>query len=156
VAIGVAAALLVPGFAGWQDKADKADRHTNVAAARWLDEILPALPTNALLVSWWSTSTTLWYAQAVEGRRTDVLVVDDRTMLDLELGRAPDVIDACLGRRPVYALRANEQDLVELLDQFDMTLVASGGNLGVYRVSSRTTGVPGGPGRCPGVNTAVR
>ena len=39
-------------------------------------------------------STPLWYAQKVQGLRPDILIVDDRTMLDQDLGRAPDVIDA--------------------------------------------------------------
>lgn len=145
----VAVGLLLPGFANWSVKAAAADRRGDTAAARWLDEVLPAMAPNAIVVSWWSTSTPLWYAQHVEGRRTDVFVVDDRTMLDLELGRAPDVLDACLGVRPVYALRANERDLKELLDQFDMTLVASGGSLGLYAVHARSVGQASGPGRCP-------
>lgn len=147
--VAVALALAVPGLADWSTKAAAADRHADTSAARWLDEVLPVMARDAVVVSWWSTSTPLWYAQFVEGRRTDVFVVDDRTMLDLELGRAPDVLDACLGVRPVYALRANEGDLRELLDQFDMTLVAGGGNLGLYEVHGRSTGQSSGPGRCP-------
>jgi len=149
VAAVVAVGLLLPGFADWSVKAAAADRRGDTAAARWLDEVLPAMAPDAIVVSWWSTSTPLWYAQHVEGRRTDVFVVDDRTMLDLELGRAPDVLDACLGVRPVYALRANQGDLQELLGQFDMTLVASGGSLGLYEVHARTVGQASGPGRCP-------
>ena len=67
------------------------------------------------LVSWWSTSTPLWYAQKVEGLRPDILIVDDRTMLDLDLGRAPDVIERYLAEgRPVYAIRLDGRDLEEL------------------------------------------
>ena len=78
----------------------------------------------------------MWYAQKVEGLRPDIFVVDDRTMLDLGLGRAPDVIERYLGEgRPVYAIRIDYNgDLAELTSQFDMTLVASGGATGVWRV----------------------
>ena len=104
-------------------------------AATWLAEALPALEPNAVIVSWWSTSTPLWYAQKVEGRRTDVFVVDDRTMLDEDLGRAPDVIRRFLAEgRPTYAIRIEGRDLDELKGQFAMTQVASGGSYGVWKV----------------------
>ena len=41
------------------------------------------------MVSWWSYSTPLWYAQRVEGRRPDIVIVDDRTRLDEDLGVDP-------------------------------------------------------------------
>jgi hypothetical protein len=73
----------------------------------WLLGILgpPAqggLPADAVVVSWWSDSTTLWYGQIVEGLRPDVFVVDDRTRLDDNLGNVWDVVDLYLGRRPVF------------------------------------------------------
>jgi hypothetical protein len=112
-----------------------ADRSADRSAQAWLDEVLPAIDQGAVLVSWWSTSTPLWYAQYVEGLRPDIFVVDDRTMLDLGLGRAPDVINRYLGQRPVYAIRIDYNgDLAELTSQFAMTLVASGESTGVWRV----------------------
>ena len=51
---------------------------------------------NAVIVSWWSYSTPLWYAQRVEGRRPDITIVDDRTRLDENLGELTDVIDSNL------------------------------------------------------------
>ena len=42
---------------------------------------------NAVIVSWWSYSTPLWYAQVIEGRRPDIDIIDDRTRLDREPGR---------------------------------------------------------------------
>ena len=59
----------------------------------------------AVIVSWWSYSTPLWYAQRVEGRRPDLSIIDDRTRLDENLGGLTDVIDAHLGRDPVYVIR---------------------------------------------------
>ena len=93
-----------------------------------------------MLVSWWSTSTPLWYAQKVEGLRPDIFIVDDRTMLDLGLGRAPDVINRYLGEdRSVYAIRLSGPDTNELLAQFRMTKVASDGNTAVWQVLGRLT-----------------
>jgi hypothetical protein len=96
---------------------------------------------DAVLVSWWSTSTPLWYAQKVEGMRPDIEIIDDRTMLDRDLGRAPDVIDRYLGTRPVYVIRLDGRDTTELTGQFDMTIVASGGSTAVWRVDGRLAAV---------------
>ena len=129
--------LLLPTLGDLDARRHDADRSTDRAAQQWLDEALPAIPQGAVLVSWWITSTPLWYAQKVEGLRPDIEIIDDRTMLDLDLGRAPDVINRYLGTRPVYAIRVEGGDLDELTSQFDMTLVASGGSTGVWRVDGR-------------------
>jgi len=60
----------------------------------------------------------LWYAQHVEGRIPGVWVVDDRTRLDEDLGSIYDVIDAHLGRRPVYAVRVEPSDLAGLVRRY--------------------------------------
>ena len=78
--------------------------------ATWLHGILASpelggLPADSVVVSWWSVSTTLWYGQKVEGLRPDVLVVDDSTRLDENLGEVPDVIRMYLGDRPVFVDR---------------------------------------------------
>jgi 4-amino-4-deoxy-L-arabinose transferase-like glycosyltransferase len=135
VILGVA--LLAPALVDVQARRDDADRSGDRSAQHWLDEALPAVDQDAVLVSWWSTSTPLWYAQKVQGQRPDIFIVDDRTMLDLGLGRAPDVIERFLTEgRPVYAIRIDSNgDLAELTSQFDMTLVASGGATGVWKVN---------------------
>jgi hypothetical protein len=95
------------------------------------------LPPNAVIVSWWNTSTALWYAQKVEGLRPDVFVVDDRTMLDLHLGGATDVIGRYLGQRPVYVIRANPYDLGLVLDQYRLSPILGDGANAVYEVDGR-------------------
>lgn len=135
-AIAIGVILVAPGVADLGPRRAEADRSRDDGARRWLGEVLPVLERDAVLVSWWSPSTALWYAQHVEGQRTDVFVVDDRTMLDLDLGRAPDVIDRYLGQRPVYVIRI-ERDLAELTARFDMTRVAGGGSLAVWRIDGR-------------------
>ncbi|HEX2626450.1 MAG TPA: DUF2723 domain-containing protein [Candidatus Limnocylindrales bacterium] len=135
----VAVVLLMPTLEDLQARRAKADRSTDTGARQWLAEVLPTsvVAQDAMLVSWWSTSTALWYAQKVEGQRPDITIIDDRTMLDENLGRAPDVISTNLGKRPVYVIRLEGRDTDELTSQFNMTLVASSGSLGVWRVDGR-------------------
>ena len=76
---------------------------------------------NAVVVSWWSYSTTLWYVQIIEGLRPDVRIVDDRSLVDEKLGDVTAVIDSQLGRRPVYAIRlAGTDDLAAILARYDV------------------------------------
>jgi hypothetical protein len=137
VAVVLGVALLLPALGDSGTRRDAADRSNDRDAQAWLAEVLPVIPENAVLVSWWSTSTPLWYAQKVEGMRPDIFVVDDRTMLDLNLGRAPDVINRYLDERPVYVIRLAGRDTDELLGQFLMTKVASDGNTAVWAVQGR-------------------
>jgi hypothetical protein len=134
VAVVVAIVLLAPSLADQASRREAADRSVDTGAAAWLDQALPAVEPNAVLISWWSTSTPLWYAELVEGRRTDIDVVDDRTILDRDYGSALGVISRFLGTKPVYIIRANDHDLGEVLAAYRLDLVAGGGNLAVYRV----------------------
>jgi hypothetical protein len=139
-ALVLGAVLLWPAATTLGARRHDVDRSGDTSAQAWLAEVLPVIPQNAVLVSWWSTSTPMWYAQKVEGLRPDIFVVDDRTMLDLGLGRAPDVINRYLGEsRPVYAIRLSGPDTNELLAQFLMTKVASDGNTAVWQVLGKLT-----------------
>ncbi len=80
------------------------------ADSEWMHQVLAApdkggLPQNSVVVSWWSTSTTLWYGQRVLGLRPDIYIVDDRTRLDDNLGSVQDVFNRFLGNRPVFTIR---------------------------------------------------
>ncbi len=83
----------------------------------WMESMLaPAdqggLPPNAVIVAWWSDSTTLWYGQKVEGLRPDILIVDDSDRVDngVVLMQVWDVIDKYLGQRPVFLDRLSGGD----------------------------------------------
>lgn len=117
-------ALVLPSIAELPARYATVDRSHDVTARTWLDAALAALAPHAVVVSWWSYSTPLWYAQFIEGRRTDVWVVDDRTRLDEHLGAFTDVIDANLGRRPVYAIRVDPADIAVLVRRYDLTVVS--------------------------------
>jgi hypothetical protein len=140
--VAVAVALLAPTAIDLGSRREAADRHLDTAAQDWLDEVLPAIEPNAVIVSWWSTSTPLWYAELVDGRRTDIEVVDDRTILDRGYGSALGAIGRFLGTRPVYLIRANDLDLAGVAAAYELRLVAGEGPLAVYRV----VGPAGGAG----------
>ena len=89
-----------------------------------------------MIVSWWSYSTPLWYAQLIEGRRPDIFVADDRTRLDLNLGDLRTVIDANLGVRPVYVIRIDQNEMAMLREHYNLTpLTPRAGN--VFKVTPR-------------------
>ena len=46
------------------------------SAGCFVDAVVAEAPQDTLLVSWWSYSTPIWYAQAVDGARPDVEVVN--------------------------------------------------------------------------------
>lgn len=114
VLVALAAVLLVPTAMAVESRAARADRSEDMRARVWLDRTLDVLEPDAIVVSWWSFSTPLWYAQHVEGQRPDVAIIDDRTRLDEDLGDIYDVIDANLPTRPVYVIRADLREVREL------------------------------------------
>lgn len=114
-----AALLLVPIMGQVPQSYEQVDQSHNQQAREWVESVLPQLEPDAVLISWWSYSTPLWYAQYVDGMRPDVFVVDDRTMLDQELGTAEDVINRFLGERPVYLIRLG-RDLPYYAERFEL------------------------------------
>jgi len=96
------------------------DVSQNRDAASWVDHALEVMGPDAVIVSWWSYSTPLWYAQRVEGRRPDLRIVDDRTRLDEHLGDITDVIDDELGRHPVYVIRDDLLEIALLAERYDL------------------------------------
>ncbi len=118
------AILLVPSIGAIPARAAAVDRSADLTAAHWLAGLLPKLAPNGVVISWWSYSTPLWYAQDIEGKIPDVWIVDDRTRLDEGLGGIPDVIDANLGKRPVYIIKL-PADLAVLEARYTLTLIDS-------------------------------
>jgi hypothetical protein len=135
LAAALGLALLVPTGIVLPERWHELDRSQETWVEHWLDEAFTAFAPDAVVVSWWSYSTPLWYGQLIEGRRPDVWVVDDRTRLDLNLGEVDDVIDAWLGRRPVYVMRVTGSDIQTLAQRYVIEPVGSPGNL--YRVTGR-------------------
>ena len=137
IAVFVAIAILIPGINAMSTSRRQADRSNDTAAAGWLAAAMPLFQPNAVVVSWWSTSTTLWYGQKIEGLRPDIFIVDDRTMLDLGLGGASDVIARYLGHQPVYLIRANGRDLALVTKDYELKQLLGGGSDALYEVVGR-------------------
>jgi 4-amino-4-deoxy-L-arabinose transferase-like glycosyltransferase len=135
-----ASLLLFPTVGSFSARAAAVDRTNDRSAEEWLDAVLPALEPEAIVLSWWSYSTPLWYAQHIEGRRPDVVVADDRTRLDLDMGELTDVIDANLAiDRPVYAIRVDTAELTLLQARYRLTPLDSPIAAMVYRVRPRAS-----------------
>ena len=49
--------------------------------------------------------------------------MDDRTIQDLELGDIYDVIDQNLGKRPVYVIRDDQQQIDELARRYELEFI---------------------------------
>ncbi len=137
LALILAIAILIPGINAMSLSRIQADRSRDTSAARWLADAMPLFAPNAVVVSWWSTSTPLWYGQKIEGLRPDVFIVDDRTMLDLKLGGASDVIARYLGHQPVYLIRANGRDLALVLKDYELKQLLGNGSDALYEVVGR-------------------
>jgi hypothetical protein len=112
--IALAAVLLVQTGADFSVRAGAVDQRADTVARRWLEATLSEIEPNAVVVSWWSTSTVLWYAQYVDHLRPDLTIIDDRTRLDLNYGEATDVIARFYAARPVYVIRGDPADLARI------------------------------------------
>ncbi len=118
--VALAILLIVPTAVAIPSRHREVDRSAETEAATWVDLALDAVEDDAVIVSWWSYSTPLWYAQRVEGRRPDVAIIDDRTRLDEDLGDIYDVIDANLPQRPVYVIRADPLEVSGLAGRYEL------------------------------------
>jgi hypothetical protein len=105
-------------------RASAVDESGDVGAQRWLDAAYGAMEPNAVVVSWWSYSTTLWYGQHVEGRRPDIRIVDDRTRLDENLGEVIDVVSTALAQGlPTYVIRIDPNEIDALRARYELERV---------------------------------
>ncbi len=102
-----------------------------------IETTFKALEPDAVVLSWWSFSTPLWYGRWVESRREDVTIIDDRDVLDDGLGSVEAAIDRYLDERPVYLIRL-DQDLNAIRERYELELVP-GVATELYRVVARKT-----------------
>ncbi|HSP18022.1 MAG TPA: DUF2723 domain-containing protein [Myxococcaceae bacterium] len=133
VAVVVAVVLLVPTGVALSPRWRAADRSNDTSMATWLDILMTDLEKDAVVVSWWSFSTPIWYGQLVEGRRPDILLVDDSNLVNDNLGTVQDVIDKYLGVRPVYVIRSTPSAIDALAVRYVIEPAAH--PAGVYRVT---------------------
>jgi hypothetical protein len=68
----IAAVAVVATFAGgWQ----RSDRSWDHRGAEFADQVFAALPTDAVLYSYWDSLEPLWYAHCIEGLRPDLVIL---------------------------------------------------------------------------------
>jgi hypothetical protein len=144
--VGVAALLALPTIQDLSRRATLVDDTGDMAAQTWTDEVLATVERNAVIVSWWSYSTPLWYAQVVDDQRPDVCIIDDRNRLDYHLGELAQVIDRYLATRPVYLIRNGDSELPALVGRYTVTRVGLPTASNLLRVTPIATGAVGAPG----------
>ncbi len=83
---------------------EPSDQSADHDADRWVASVYQALAPNAVIISWWSYSTALWYHRWILGERPDVTIIDERNFIDDGYGTIDGAVRAFEGRRPVYVL----------------------------------------------------
>jgi hypothetical protein len=102
-ATAIVLGALLPGAAlvsGYRSQ----DRSANRDADAWVASVHEHLPPNAVVISWWSYSTPLWYHRWILGERPDVTIIDERNILDEGYRTMHNAILEHFGRRPVYVV----------------------------------------------------
>jgi hypothetical protein len=137
LAVVLGLALVVPLVTPLPARRAAVDATADRFGREWLEAALAALAPRAAVVSWWSFSTPLWYGRWVEGRRPDIVIVDDRDVLDDGFGRAENAIDHYLAERPVYIVRL-ERDLPAFAARYELEPVPGIPSAGpLFRVLGR-------------------
>jgi hypothetical protein len=103
-ALVLAAAALLPAGSLLARYPERAEQGANRDADLWVASVHQALPADAVVISWWSYSTPLWYHRWVLGERPDITIIDERNILDDGYGTINGAIRAFLGRRAVYVV----------------------------------------------------
>jgi hypothetical protein len=117
-----AVVLLVPILVPVPGRLPDVDASGDYSVRTWMEATFRALPQDAVIISWWSYSTALWYGHFVEGLRPDVKIIDDRNILDEGYGTVQNAIDTFLGKRPVYLIRIS-YDLPQFQQRYRLQLV---------------------------------
>jgi len=132
--LAAAVILIVPSLVDIPQRSRSVDRSQDHAGEQWMDDVMTTLEPDAVVISWWSYSTPLWYGQIVAGRRPDIEIIDDRNRLDRNLGELDQVIDMFIATRPVYVIRNDPNDLTQLRLRYTLSPLGPGAVSNVYRV----------------------
>ncbi|MGH2464532.1 MAG: protein O-mannosyl-transferase family, partial [Candidatus Limnocylindrales bacterium] len=90
--------VVVLGGLNWS----AADLSADLTGPTYVDAVFSHLPQGAAILSYWDASTPLWYGQHVEGRRSDVLIVDDTNIVYEGWGTRENRIATLICQRPVF------------------------------------------------------
>jgi hypothetical protein len=102
--LALAAGALLPVGSLLSLYPQRAEQGANRDADLWVASVQAALPEDAVIISWWSYSTPLWYHRWVLGERPDVTIIDERNILDDGYGTIDGAILHFIGYRPVYVV----------------------------------------------------
>jgi hypothetical protein len=134
LAVILAVGLVAPAAMAARSTRTRVDQSSDVRARDWSRWVLETVEEDALIVSWWSYSTPLWYRTLLFGERPDVRVLDDRDRLDENLGTIDEVLRANVGRRPVYLVRY-PSEIADIATRWEIEEVADPrGQQPIYRV----------------------
>jgi len=100
------------------------DQSQNREADLWVASVLDRMPPNAVIVSWWSYSTPLWYHRWILGERPDVTIIDERNILDDGYRTMRNAIRSYFGERPVYVVPPH-WEYERLTDQWQTRTVST-------------------------------
>ena len=117
-AVAVAGLVLAVGLGALDWAA--ADRSDDRSAAEYADAVFATLPQNAAILTSWDAATPLWYGRYVDGRRPDLLIVDDTNIVYEGWGTREARIASLVCTRPVFIIRANPGDLVPTIASYDL------------------------------------
>jgi Protein of unknown function (DUF2723) len=135
--VAAAALLLAPSLLALPERSRAVDRSQDHAAEQWTDDVLTTLEPNAVVISWWSYSTPLWYGTIVDHRRPDIEIIDDRNRVDRNLGELDQVIDLYIADRPVYVIRNDPRELEQLQVRYTLSPLGPAAVSNVFRVTAR-------------------
>jgi hypothetical protein len=129
--LAVLLCLIFPCYLAYTFWNPKVDGDTT--AEDFIDGVFAAVKEpNAVIISWWGSSTALWYGHFVEGKGPDVTIIDDSECLPQKWQDLTSAIDLYYGKRPVYAVswpdelarygKKYELHQIAKLDWFGMTV----------------------------------
>lgn len=82
----------------------KVDLSQDWSAYNWGINYMSSLKKDAVVISYWAYSATMWYLQGCEKLRPDILVADDRVILDEGWMTPLNTVRHFIGKRPVYII----------------------------------------------------
>ena len=119
--VALAATVLAVGIGALEWSAS--DRSADHSADAYADAVFSELPQNAAILVWWDAASPLWYGEYVEGRRPDLLIVDDSNIVYEGWGTREARIASLICERPVYTLRPSDGELAPTEEDYRVTPV---------------------------------
>jgi hypothetical protein len=101
------------------------DRSSDRRGEDYVEDVFGLLPGNAALLSYWHVTTPLWYSQLVDGRRTDVLIVDDSNIVYDGWETRERAIAQLICERPVFIVRPSDVELTPVRAAYALRFLTS-------------------------------